>query len=185
VSTANWETQSSTLLFEIQSRIRVELETVKLPDGALVSDYLQVRMGSFAVVYATTVEGKVVCIRQYKHGPRRVSLTLPAGHLEQGEDAVSAARRELLEETGFVGEKYTLAGSCAVNGNQGCGTAHLVFATMCQPVTAPVGGDLEAMTLELLTADEIRNALFSGQVSVLAHAAAIGMGLLATPGSVK
>lgn len=185
MSTDNWETQSSTTLFEIQSRIRVEMETVKLPDGALVSDYLQVRMRSFAVVYATTAEGKVLCIRQYKHGPRRISLTLPAGLLEEAEDPVTGARRELLEETGFLGETYRLAGSCAVNGNQGCGTAHVVFATMCRPVAAPTAGDLETMTIELLSADDLRTALLSGQIAILAHAAAIGMGLLATWADVK
>ena len=83
--TTRWLTLERRRVFEIPNRITVELETVQLPDGRVVQDYAQVRMASFAVVYAETVDKKVICLRQYKHGPKRVSLTLPAGHLEAGE----------------------------------------------------------------------------------------------------
>jgi ADP-ribose pyrophosphatase len=178
VSFAPWETLSRRTLFEIPARIRVDVEAVKLPDGRVVDDYLQVRMRSFAVVYATTADGKVICISQYKHGPRRVSLTLPAGHTEEGEDPAAAARRELLEETGFEGEAYRLLGSFAINGNQGCSTAHVVTATKCREVKVPAPDDLEYMEIALLSPAALREALFAGRVAIVSHAAAIGMGLL-------
>jgi len=179
VALAPWETISSRTLFEIPERIRVDVDAVKLPDGRVVDDYLQVRMRSFAVVYATTADDKVICIRQYKHGPRRVSLTLPAGHAEEGEHPLAAARRELLEETGFEGQNYRLLASLTVNGNQGCGTAHIVRSTMCRKVTEPVVHDLEDMTIELLDRKALQDSLLSGKVAIVSHAAAIGLGLLA------
>src|SRR5438874_1514598 len=125
---------SSRTLFEMPGRIRVDAEAVRLPDGRVIDDYLQVRMGSFSVVYAETDDESVVCLRQYKHGPKCVSLTLPAGHLDAGESPIEAAKRELLEETGFEAQEYRLLGSFVVNGNQGCGTAHVIWANRCHQV---------------------------------------------------
>lgn len=173
-----WKTIGSETLFEVPGRIRVEVETVMLPDGRVVNDYLQVRMRSFAVVFAEATDGKVVCLNQYKHGPQRVSLTLPAGQIEDAETPLDAARRELLEETGFAGKDYRLLGSLVVSGNQGCGMAHVVCARACSQVAQPTVSDLEDMEITFVTRDALREALMTGKVAIVSHAAAIGMGLL-------
>src|SRR3954467_5869680 len=178
MSLAPWQTLSARTLLEIPGRIRVEVEAVKLPDGRVVDDYLQVRMPGFALVFATTTHGKIICISQYKHGPRRVSLTLPAGHVEEGEDSMQAAQRELLEETGFRAERYELLGSFVVNGNQGAGTAHVVRGHECRLIAPPKPSDLEYMDVQLRSYSNLREALFGGEVAIASHAAAIGMGLL-------
>jgi ADP-ribose pyrophosphatase len=174
----SWQTLQRSKLFEIAGRVRVEREAVRLPDGRQVDDYLQLYLPDFVVVFAETPQAQVICLRQYKHGPRRVCVTLPAGGLEPGEDAVVAARRELREETGFEAAAHRLLGSFAVNGNQGSGTAHVVLATRCRQVAPAASGDLEEMTLELLGRDALCAALLAGEVAIVAHAAAIGMGLL-------
>src|ERR1700733_1707079 len=43
----------------------------------------------------------IVMERQYRHAAKEVLLEVPAGKMEEGEDALAAAQRELLEETGF------------------------------------------------------------------------------------
>ena len=78
-------------------------ETVLLPDGRIIPDFYTARMGDYALVYAVTVEGTVLMLRQYKHGVRRVCLTFPGGYVAPGEDPAVAAERELLEETGYRG----------------------------------------------------------------------------------
>jgi len=125
-------------------------ETVQLPDGRIIPDFYTARMGDYALVYAVTTEGKVLVLRQYKHGLGRVCLTFPGGYVAPGEDPAVAAERELLEETGYRGGKLTSLGSFVTNANQGCNTVHLFRATGCTPVRAPNAGDLEAMSLEFL-----------------------------------
>jgi ADP-ribose pyrophosphatase len=51
--------------------------------------------------------GDVLLVRQYRHAVRSVLWEIPAGKIEPGEDALSCARRELREETGYVAERWT------------------------------------------------------------------------------
>jgi 8-oxo-dGTP pyrophosphatase MutT (NUDIX family) len=48
-----------------------------------------------------TKEGDVVLVRQYRHGASKVTLEMPAGLVDPGEDPAEAALRECLEETGY------------------------------------------------------------------------------------
>ena len=48
----------------------------------------------------------IVMERQYRHAAKEVLLEVPAGKMEEGEDALAAAKRELLEETGFKAKRW-------------------------------------------------------------------------------
>jgi ADP-ribose pyrophosphatase len=48
----------------------------------------------------------VVVERQYRHAAKRFLWELPAGKLEEGEDALAGAKRELEEETGYRAKKW-------------------------------------------------------------------------------
>lgn len=131
------------------------------------------------MIYAETAERRVLCLRQYKHGPRRVSLTLPAGHVEPGEDPEAAARRELLEETGYAAPDWRRLGSFSNAGNQGCGECHVFAAFGARPVQPPSPGDLEEMRLELLSRRALRAALGNGDIAIIGSALAAALGLAA------
>lgn len=62
----------------------------------------------FAVVLALDQDENLVLVRQYRHGVQRMTLELPAGHVDEGETPEQSARKELLEETGYVADQFEL-----------------------------------------------------------------------------
>ncbi|WP_442889463.1 NUDIX hydrolase [Congregicoccus parvus] len=61
-------------------------------------------------VVAVTKAGDIVLVRQFRYGTEDFSLEVPGGVMEPGEDPIEAARRELAEETGFVGGEARVLG---------------------------------------------------------------------------
>lgn len=170
-----WEIVSSKEIYSAPPWIELSLQTVRLPDGRLVNDYHSVTMPDYAVIYAETTAGKVIVEKQYKHGVRQVTLSLPAGLIEPGEDPLKAAHRELREETGYEGAEWQSMGSFVPNSNYGCGRAHLFQVRGAKRVTDPNSGDLEDIELLLMTPRELLSALESGEVAATSMALAIAL----------
>jgi len=70
------------------------------PDGR-TADFEVRQVRDVVCVVAQTVAGTYLIARQYRPGPERIVDDLPAGGIEPGESPETAARRELLEETGY------------------------------------------------------------------------------------
>lgn len=83
--------------------VKVFQDVVKLPNGRMIDDYMVVELPTVVIVVATDRAGKVMVLDEYKYPQDEVMRTLPAGHLNGGEDPVVCAQRELLEETGYAG----------------------------------------------------------------------------------
>jgi ADP-ribose pyrophosphatase len=170
-----WKVLSSRDVLDARPFLKVRVETIELPDGRRIPDYYQLEMPSFACIFAETVEGLIVVHRQYRHGPRRVGLTFPGGHLEAGEGSLDAARRELFEETGFESDAWTYFGGFMVNANQGGAVSHMFHATGCRRTAAPRSDDLEASEILLLSRDELLAAIGRGEIHLLTQIALVGM----------
>lgn len=171
----HWKTRSVETVFEAAPYVKVTKEQVELPDGRLISDFFQLQLRSFALVVPVLEEGGVVLLRQYKHGPRKVSVTFPAGFVDPGEAAEDAAARELLEETGLQAAELVPMGSFVDNANQkGC-EGHYFLALGCRRVAEPNAGDLEEMQEEVWSAEELDAGMCNGAFAVTHHVAAWGM----------
>jgi ADP-ribose pyrophosphatase len=157
-------------------------ERIELPDGRTVDGFLWIRTREFAIVVAVTPEGEVVLERSYKHGPRRVATSLPAGYLEEGEAPVDAARRELLEETGYESDEWRSLGSFTVDGNYGVSTEHAFLATNARRTHGPGGAghdDLEEIELLTLPLGDAIALIERGEVAQLSSAAALALAAVA------
>jgi ADP-ribose pyrophosphatase len=85
--------------------IRVHKDSVMLPDGAVTSREYITHPGAVAVL-AMLDNGNLVMERQYRYAPQREFIELPAGKIDHGEDILICAKRELLEETGYVAKEW-------------------------------------------------------------------------------
>lgn len=167
-----WKTLSRETVFEAAPYVRVEKETVEIAPGRIVPDFYQVRLGVFALVVPVLDDGRILTIRQYKHGVGRVTRTFPAGFQDRGEAPEAAAARELREETGYRAGRLIPLGRFVDHGNQIGATGHYFLGFDCARIAAPDSGDLEEMTEEVVTPDRLNNELWSGQIDLAHHAMA-------------
>src|ERR1700733_14051622 len=80
----------------------VHKDTVELPAGKIIDDYFVHIRPDVVLVFPITADGKVIMVRQYKHGAKEILLEFPGGIVDTSEDSVhAAALRELREETGY------------------------------------------------------------------------------------
>lgn len=175
---APWRVVERREVFAAPGQISIAVETVELPDGRRVDDYWQIKLADFVVVFAETAAGAIICLRQYRHGPRRQSLELVAGRIDGDEDPLAAARRELLEESGYVSQHWEALGSFTVSATQGIATAYLFRAGRAVAQQAPCSGDLEDAIVELLAPGQLIAALRRGEIVTGAHLAALAVAML-------
>ena len=150
-----------------------------MPDGRVRDGFHRIDLPNFAVVVPVTSDRRFVMIREYKPAVDRVSLNTPAGGLGPGEAPLDGARRELVEETGYTAERWRALGSFVVDGNAGCGRAHLFLALDAVRSTAPRLDETEEIEVVLLEEAVLRRALEAGEITMLPAAAAVGLALLA------
>jgi len=174
-----WRTVSRRVLVDRQPWFTVGDEAVELPDGRIVEDFGFIDMVDFAVIVPVTAAGDTILIRSYKHGIRAVSLSLPAGGLDGGEEPLACAQRELREETGFEADRWEPLGRFIVDPNRGCGAMHAFIAHGARKVAEPNSGDLEEQELLFVPMHEAIARMQAGEIVHLASAAALSLAVVA------
>ncbi|MBD3189780.1 MAG: NUDIX domain-containing protein [Candidatus Heimdallarchaeota archaeon] len=94
-----WETIEERRIFQ-NKFIGIRNDLTKRPDGEIV-EYAVVELKNFVSVICLTEEGKLVLVRQYRYPWQLSSWETAAGLIEPGETTEEAAKREVLEETGY------------------------------------------------------------------------------------
>jgi ADP-ribose pyrophosphatase len=100
----NEETLSSEQVYD-GKLLKVQRDTVRLPDGGTsVREYIR-HPGASSII-ALTPEREVVLLRQFRYPMHRAFIEFPAGKIDKGEEPFDTAKRELLEETGYVAQEW-------------------------------------------------------------------------------
>jgi ADP-ribose pyrophosphatase len=162
-----WQTLSREVVFEAKHWFRIMKDTIKLPSGRIVDDYFRIEGGEYVLIYARSKEGKVLVEKHYKHGLGEITVTFPAGFVEQGETPLTAAKRELFEETGFEAKVWKHIGSYVLDGTRNCGKAHYFIAEDLERVTDPVNDDMEELESLFFTLEELLDKISYGELCLL------------------
>ena len=122
---------------DLQSEILIEspifaLRTVhrRSPDGR-TAPFIALDAPQWVTVIPELQDGaakEFLLVRQFRHGTGEVGLEFPAGVVDEGEDAATAAARELLEETGHVAESLVSIGAVSPNPAFMTNTTHTFLA---------------------------------------------------------
>ena len=172
-----WKTKARSTILDQSPWLVVENHTVELPDGRLIPDWPWIITPDYVNVVALTEDQQFICFQQVKYGIEGTTLGIVGGFVEEGEQPIAAARRELREETGYESDDWIPLGSYRVDPNRGIAMGHLYLARQARSVCPPDADDLEEQKIVFLTPSEMETALARGEFKVLAWAASIAFAL--------
>jgi ADP-ribose pyrophosphatase len=161
-----WKTLASELVFQ-HHWYTLRRDHVALPDGQVLDDYFVSVRADVVLIFALTEDRHVVLVRQYKQGIGKIVLELPGGLMDHGENAPhEAARRELLEETGYAVDDLEQLLAVSDNPTKDTNTVHFFLARNARLVAAQ---DLDATeNIEVLTVplNQVESMVLGGQIAV-------------------
>jgi ADP-ribose diphosphatase len=172
-----WKTISRRVVQQFGKFLTVESHDIELPDGRIIRDWPWLIAPDFVLVLAQTADGRFICFRQTKYGVPGVTLAPVGGYMDEGEEPLVAARRELLEETGYDAGDWHPLGTFFSHANRGGGHGHLYLALNAHHQCAPHSDDLEEQELLFLTRQQLAGALDSGEFKVVAWTTLVALAL--------
>ncbi len=132
--------------------IKVRVDEVLLPSGRTTKREIVVHRGAVAIV---GIDGdRILMERQYRHAAGKPMWEIPAGTLEEGEDPLECARRELLEETGYTAESMEEIMHFYVAVGYSTEVIHLFFATGLKKAK-PTPEEDETIRAEMVPFDRV------------------------------
>lgn len=152
-------------------------DRLRLPGGAVKDPYYVVERPDAAIIFPLTGEGEVVLVRQYRPPLERMELGLPAGLVEEGEKPEAAARRELLEETGYSGDQWEPLGSLASSPSLKDNWAYLFLARGVEESAPPAPDEHELVEVVRVPVGDLRGLIRSGEIVSSSGVAAIMLAL--------
>lgn len=155
-----WELLRSEYLIK-RPWLTARKDCVRLPSGVECDEYWVLEYPTWVNVIALTTDGRMVMERQFRHGLGSTEWEIPAGVVEQDETPEEAGRRELMEETGFGGGRWTELGAYSPNASACNNLSHSFLAVDVERIDTQHLEPTEDIAIHLLPLDEVRRILMN------------------------
>jgi 8-oxo-dGTP pyrophosphatase MutT (NUDIX family) len=166
-----WEVLGSTYLSR-KPWLTLRQDRVRLPTGAVIDEYFVLEYPPWVNVVAVTPADQLVLVRQYRHGLGQVSVELPAGVVDPGDPSPeTAARRELLEETGYGGGAWSALCVASANPSTHNNLSYSFLAVGVEPVASPAPEATEDLRVFTAPVAEVARLVEAGDVVQALHLA--------------
>ncbi len=158
---AEEKTLSSQLIYDGQI-VKLRVDTVRIPGGRETRREIVEHSDCVAIV-AIDADDSVLLVKQFRKSVEKELLEIPAGGIDPGEDPVTAVRREMQEETGYLPQKVERLGGFYSTPGYCTEYLHLYLATDLTP-SQLFAEDTESIKLVRVPISQIPSLIASGKI---------------------
>ena len=155
----------------------------RFPDGSTFEPFYSYSRRDYVVIVASDTDGRYLCVRQFRQGIKEVTTEFPAGGIERtdgreygpkggssaSEDELEAAKRELLEETGYVSDDWTHLLTVPSNATIADNYAYIFMAKNCRKSGEQNLDETEFLNVRKYSAAEIEEMIQTGNFQQAVH----------------
>ena len=153
----------------------------RLPNRRIAGPFYSYTRRDYAVIAATDEDGRFICVRQFRQGIRTVTTEFPAGGIERGDgeassggaaaeaEALAAAKRELLEETGYVSDQWSHLLTIPSHATTSDNYAYIYRAENCKMVARQKLDQTEFISVAAYSPGELEELIREGGFQQAVH----------------
>jgi ADP-ribose pyrophosphatase len=171
-----WEILESDYVLQSEW-ISVRADVCKTQDGHIVDPYYVLETADWAQIIPFDKDNNILLVHQYRHGAGEVTIEVPCGVIDEGENPLECAKRELLEETGYTSDNYIPLGSYYPNPARRNNKVHLFACTDIEKTASPSPDAAENIEIDLVSIEELYKIIDSGKFLNLGHVASIHLAI--------
>lgn len=161
-----WKTLKSEIVFN-HKWYTLRRDHVELPSGQVLDDYFVSVRPNVVLTFPVTADNQVIFVRQYKHGAGDIFLELPGGVIDEGEtDPLEAAKREMLEETGYTSNEVEFLIEVIDNPTKDTNKISFFLARNVELVAAQDLDETENIEVVQVPLTEVESLVLSGKINV-------------------
>ena len=163
-----WKVLESTYLHN-EPWLTIRKDKCEMPNGHIIPAFYINEYYEWVNAFALTKDGKAVLVKQYRHGIGEESIELPGGVVDEGETWQEGLAREMMEETGYVFEKYEYLGKISANPSTTNNYMHMFLATGGEKVGEQDLDHSEEIDVMLMTIDEVKQLIKENKIVQSLH----------------
>lgn len=143
---------------------QVRRDRLRNPRTGQALDRVVLETPDWVNVLAFTPDRRLVVVQQFRFGISDITVEIPGGMVDPGENSEQAARRELREETGFEAARWRYLGSVEPNPAFQDNLCHHWLAEDARAVAEPALDEGEDIRVATLALDEVKSAVTAGVI---------------------
>ncbi|MBC5995024.1 NUDIX hydrolase [Pontibacter cellulosilyticus] len=162
----HWKVLKTELVFD-EKWYTLRRDEVELPNGKVMDDYYVSVRPDVVLTFPVTEDGEVIFVRQYKHAAAGVFIELPGGVIDAHEDnPEEAARREMLEETGYTSDEMELVAEVIDNPTKDTNKIYFYLALNAHKVAEQDLDESESIEVFKVPLQEVESMVLNGEICV-------------------